>query len=240
MKIVALIIVIALVVLLTVNFLQHYEDGVILTKTLQSIQKLPDLRILGSYYINMDSSIDRKEAFLKRYNGYAPPIRFSGVLAQQGNGKLKRGQYGALLAHANLLSLISSLEEGWYLVMEDDAAGDFASISKNDLVKNVALEKKFINLSKLPKKSWFTKSHSLSHVNEYSYAYLIHSSYAQDLRTIVLENSHSYPVDSTIMFNLKEPRFPFYRGNSKGGYVSLISSSGEESLTERLNAQDKN
>jgi hypothetical protein len=45
---------------------------------------LPPVDIKGAFYINMDTSIERRNNFLARYNGPMPLTRISGVKAEKG------------------------------------------------------------------------------------------------------------------------------------------------------------
>lgn len=87
------------------------------------------------FYINLEESKDRKKRFLENYNKTRlrdlKPERFNGIhFKGKLKTKLNRGQYGCALSHILLLEKISKLEEGWYIVCEDDAMGDFSKIEK--------------------------------------------------------------------------------------------------------------
>lgn len=209
--------------------------------TQSQINNAPPFQIKGSYFINLDTSISRRESFLKRYkesNGPLPLTRFPGFLVTDKNIK-KPGDYGCMMAHSLCLREISTKEAGWYLVCEDDAHGDFGAISASPEVRAIiALGKKYINLSA----QWYygklhTQGHSLSKINGRTTAYLIHSSYALELSEMILKVTPPLAIDFVIMRELREPRFLSPVGNSKGAFVGLIRPPPiETSEREKLNS----
>lgn len=186
----------------------------------------PPVDIKGTYFINMDRSVERKESFIKRFTetkGPLPLIRFPGVLVTD-KSIPKPGDYGCTLAHANCLKAVAKQESGWYLICEDDGFGDFGAIASTPAVKEIVAQtdKKFINLSsQIYNGVVFASGHSLSKVHARTTAYLVHSDYANELADLVLETAHTIIVDLKYAAELREPRLLF-RGNGKGAFVGLI------------------
>jgi hypothetical protein len=196
------------------------------------VQDGPDVEIKKTFYINMDKSVKRNEEFLQEYNAPWPLVRIPGVVATSKIGSLSKGCVGCTMAHANALqALVDSVSkdgEGWYLICEDDCVGDFQQIATNSFVKTIVntTDKKMINLSKIVGEP----SHSLNRVKLRLRAYLVHSSFAQELKQIILDKMNdSWLVDRTTSRYLKEPRFPFYYGNGQGSYVNLMDFSRVQS-----------
>jgi hypothetical protein len=198
----------------------------------------PPVKIQATYFINMDQSVERKEAFIKQFHdtkGPLPLVRFPGVLVT--DPKIKnRGDYGCTLAHVQCLKTIALQHLGWYLVCEDDGHGDYGSISTNTAVKEIVSQtsKKFINLStQLYNGKVEATGHSLSKVLNRATAYLIHSSIAQNLAESVEKTAKTIIVDVKFSSLLREPRL-FVRGNGLGAFVGLIKP-GKESVRKKIN-----
>lgn len=196
---------------------------------------LPDVDIKGAFYINMDSSVTRRNSFLALYDGPQPLLRIPGVVAQRSNGPyLPVGDYGCLLAHANVLEIIAASAPGWYAVFEDDAIGPF-DIGRNVFLRNIVhrSRKQFVNLSGGQTQA----DYSLSEVHGLTHAYVVHSAYAKELATLV--RGSKIPVDLTYNFQLQEARFPLYMGNGKGAFVNLVERSLGSSDRVALNESAK-
>lgn len=177
--------------------------------------------IKATYYINKETI--PSNAFASRFlesNGPQPLKLFlSDTTAEQ-------PETSTTISHANCLKKISQEEIGWYLICEDNGAGNFGHIHDNTIVKEIAAqtEKKFINLSVQPYSLIEgTVTHSLSRVYLHATAYLVHSSYASELAESVLETSKSITITVKYDKELSEPRLFFTKGNGKGAFVGLIS-----------------
>lgn len=215
----------------------------------QLSKPFPPVEIKGSYFINMDRSIERKLKFAKMFretNGPLPLVRVPGVLVDKKDKNIKYpGNYGCAMAHSNCLELIYNNTEGWYLVCEDDGIGNFGAISQNSAIRAIVAEtdKKFINLSiqKYDNKE-ISKGHSLSLVHGRTTSYLVHSSYAKDLCELIRKNQFNSSkhdgVDILLANTLKEPRIRKI-GNGKGAFVGIIDVDKDFS-SERENENNEN
>lgn len=188
----------------------------------QLLEDHPTISIVQAYFINMDTSVARRECFLATYDG--PPIaRVPGVLVDEGvdTGKIGRGAFGCAMAHANILRSIGDSVDGWYLVCEDDARGDFHGVMDNPIVCNIAArtDKQFINLTYEPTRY----SYDLNVVHEGTVAYLVQPTCAKLLSMRIVDNIRKYPCDYVTQLYLDR------KGNSMGCHVNLIGYEGLDS-----------
>lgn len=181
---------------------------------------LPEVDIKGAFFINLESSVHRKEQFMEKYNGPQPLLRIEGVRADKGTLLVKKATYGCTLAHMKAVNEIANKKSGWWCVFEDDSIGDFNEISKNVYVKNIVhrTQKAFINLSAHKN----NEQYSLSRVHFHANAYLVKAEKAAEIYNIMEKNKWKYDVDTIYSMALCDLKFPFNNGNSLGAYVNLI------------------
>ena len=245
--------VLILIFLIIVLFHELYEKN----ETFKLLKHVPNIKISGSFYINMARSIERNESFLARFNGPLPLERIEGVEIKHQTKYLKKGTYGCALAHANAMKIISQKPPGWYLVCEDDCYGDFSSIESNIIVRNIIFntEKKFINLSKpsVPTDSFNSvcsklrydfendePGYSLNHVCWSLTAYLIHQSHAEKTYLYIMnsvDTQNAEAVDSITAKKYRKPRFFQPSGDNSGCNVSMFQDGcafGVPSIIEAL------
>ena len=202
-------------------------------------EEAPEPEIEHVFYINMDESVKRKQQFLDNYNAPWPLTRIPGVRKTGKNA----GTIGCTLAHTKALFAVhndakNKAIEAWYLICEDDCIGNLKDIVKNKFVKTIiknVKEKKLINLSRTS-----SESHSLNSVNCRLTAYLIHSSFALELKHLIAEklSKNGWIVDKTTSRLLKSPMFFYPKANNRGCYVNLIENSKEPS--ERIQIDKEN
>ena len=191
---------------------------------------LPHVKIHHAYFINMDKSTERRDRFLRNYNGKAPLSRIAGVQVDKQIGKLGKGTRGCALAHANAMNEVAKGPDGWYLICEDDCVGDFSKLEENIILRNIVhtTKKQFINLGRY---KW--SSYSLSEVNLCLQAYLITRSCAAETRDKIVQNidtPKALPVDEFIVQLYRTPRYFGQSGDSSGCHVTLFDAAGESDI----------
>ena len=182
--------------------------------------QLPPVDIRGAFYINLETSLQRREKFLEMYNGPLPLIRVEGVRAEKGTVLVKKGTYGCTLAHMNAVKDIATRNAGWWCVFEDDCIGDFSEIPNNLYIKNIVhrTQKAFINLSAHKN----NEQYSLSRVHFHANAYLVKAEKAADIYNIIEKNKWKYDVDTIYSMSLCNLKFPINNGNTLGASVNLM------------------
>lgn len=223
----------------------------------KTLKNVPNIKISGSFYINMAKSTERNASFLSRFNGPLPLERIEGVEINYDPKYLKRGTYGCALAHANAMKIISQKPPGWYLVCEDDCYGDFSAVESNLVIRNIVFntKKQFINLSKpnVPSNQFnsvcsnlrrtFEKtgsSHSLNHVCWSLTAYLITQSQAAKSFSFIMnsiDTPNAEAVDSILAKQFRKPRLFQPSGDNSGCNVSMFEDGyifGVPSIIESL------
>jgi len=234
--VVLILIIIALILLGSTRAIGPFNE------TVRLVSSAPSIDIKKVFYINMDESTERNQQFLTNYNGQWPLQRISGVRTQTKHGNLPLGTVGCALAHANALQAVfddatSRNVDSWYIVCEDDCIiKDFNLIATNDYIRSILAQKKQKKYINLTRKS-FTASHSVNAVNNGTVAYLIHSSYAYELKDLIIKMlCKGWPIDFTTMTFLKKKMLPFLAGNDKGCYVNLMNYSNGPSERLRIDA----
>jgi hypothetical protein len=182
--------------------------------------QLPSVDIKGAFYINLDTSVNRKEKFLEMYNGPLPLNRIEGVRAEKGTLLVKKGTYGCTLAHMNAVKEVADKLTGWWCIFEDDCVGDFSKIPNNLYIKNIVhrTQKAFINLSAHKN----NEEYSLSRVHFHANAYLVKAEKAAEIYNIIEKNKWKYDVDTIYSMSLCNFKFPYNNGNSLGASVNLL------------------
>jgi hypothetical protein len=180
---------------------------------------LPPVDIQGAFFINLETSKERKQKFLDNYNGPLPLIRVNGVRSKTGTILVKKGTLGCTLAHKNAIKEVANKKTGWWCVFEDDCVGDFNSIKDNIFVKNIVhrTNKSFINLSA----HTHGETYSLSRVHFHANAYLVNAEKAIEIVNIIDKHKWKYVIDTIFSMALSSPTY-YNNGNNMGSYVNLL------------------
>lgn len=194
-------------------------------------RNLPNIVIKKAYYINMDKSTERRDRFIRGYNGRAPLERVSGVKVEKKVGRLGIGTRGCSLAHAKAMNEIAGQPDGWYLVCEDDCVGDFSTLEENIILRNIIhrTSKQFINIGR-----WKWTPYSLSDINFCTQAYLITPKQAAKTRDAIhanIDGPKALAVDELIIQMYRTPRFFGQSGDKSGCHVALLDAVGPSDIT---------